>query len=234
LLPPGRGSILEIGCGDGRAMLQLASLGYAVKGIETDRNVEALARTLGLQVHIGTIESFDSNGERFDYIIANQLIEHIIDFESFFESCRALLKEDGTVIFSTPNGDSIYRKIFKKRWINWHIPFHQNIFTLRSLRLLFQKQKFRITHIHITTPTAWTLHQFHAIRYHAQRGIPDPYWARKEPAPSVTPSAPERSGMLRKVKRLMFPWLLFGIQCTNRLLDLLRRGDCIILYGKKI
>lgn len=39
----------------------------------------------------------------FDVIVAGDLIEHLTNFEAFFENCTRLLKPDGMLILSTPN-----------------------------------------------------------------------------------------------------------------------------------
>ena len=163
-LPPAHKKILEIGCGDGRSLLQLRALGYDAYGIETDENVGKVRNELKLAIHIGTIENSGFEPKTFDYIIANQLIEHIVNLDSFLEGCKELLKDEGTIIFSTPNAQSIYRKLCGKKWINWHIPFHQQVFTRKSLALLLLKHGLSITKIKIVTPTSWTLHQLHALR----------------------------------------------------------------------
>ena len=41
--------------------------------------------------------------EQYDVIVAGDLIEHLINFEGFFDNCARLLKPDGILILTTPN-----------------------------------------------------------------------------------------------------------------------------------
>ncbi len=234
-LPPAHKKILEIGCGDGRSLLQLRALGYDAYGIEADENVGRVGEELKLNIHIGTIENSGFEQKTFDCIIANQLIEHIIDLDSFLESCKTLLKDDGVMIFSTPNAGSIYKKLCGRKWINWHIPFHQQVFTKKSVALLFNKHGLSILKIKTVTPTSWTLHQLHALRNAQTIGIKNPYWNKKEA------HEPERekknSGMVKKLmrlpKRMLFVAIIAGITLTNRIIDATRQGDCLMIYIRK-
>jgi 2-polyprenyl-3-methyl-5-hydroxy-6-metoxy-1,4-benzoquinol methylase len=41
--------------------------------------------------------------EQFDVIVAGDLIEHLTNFEGFFDNCTKLLKPDGLLVITTPN-----------------------------------------------------------------------------------------------------------------------------------
>lgn len=47
---------------------------------------------------------------KFDVIVAGDLIEHLVNFEGFFENCQRLLKDGGIIIISTPN--PFYAELF--------------------------------------------------------------------------------------------------------------------------
>ncbi|MEK7519657.1 MAG: class I SAM-dependent methyltransferase [Patescibacteria group bacterium] len=234
MLPRANKKVLEIGCGDGRSLLELKARGYDASGIETDKNVGAMAKELGLTVHIGTVENCDFAPVSFDYIIANQLIEHVVNLDSFLEHCKTLLKDNGTMIVSTPNARSIYRKLCGRAWINWHIPYHQQVFTKKSLALLLQKHGFSLTKTTIITPTAWTLHQLHALRTTHTMGIQDPYWNKKENS-ATGGSAPKTfmQKVARGAKRTFFWGIVAGITLVNRVVDAVRQGDCMVLHIQK-
>lgn len=226
--------ILEIGCGDGGSLLQLKAMGYDAYGVETDENIRKVRDELHLSIHIGTIEDANFEPKQFDYIIANQLLEHIIDLESFMESCRKLLKDDGTIIFSTPNANSIYRKLCRKEWINWHIPYHQQVFTKKSLAILLQKHKLSITGIKTVTPTAWTIHQLHMLRSNQIMGVKNPYWNKKE---STNDEKKKGSSFVKRIiflpKRIVYIIVTFSINTCNKIIDILQQGDCLIITIKK-
>ena len=56
----------------------------------------------------------------FDVIVAGDLIEHLLNFEGFFDNCSRLLKPDGIVIITTPNPfyiDEFYFVAIKKHYL---------------------------------------------------------------------------------------------------------------------
>lgn len=233
-LPVATKKILEIGCGDGRSLLQLKAMGYDAHGIETDEHVRKVKDELNLPIHIGTIEDADFGEKQFDYIIANQLIEHIIDLDSFLERCKKLLKDDGLIIFSTPNAGSMYRKLCGKKWINWHIPYHQQVFTEKSLSLLLKKHGFDTVRTKIVTPMTWTLHQLHALRTSQIIGVRNPYWNREaSDSASGKQALSSREKAIRALKRLRYGIVVFCINIFNRVIDTFRQGDCLIITIKK-
>lgn len=58
--------------------------------------------------------------ENFDIIIAGDLIEHLSNFEGFFDNCTRLLKTDGNLLLTTPNpfyADEFYYTAIKKNFL---------------------------------------------------------------------------------------------------------------------
>lgn len=228
--------VLEIGCGDGKSLLQLQAMGYDVYGVEADENIKKVRDEIGLPIHIGIIEEIDFKSEKFDYIIANQLIEHVIDLDSFFEKCGMILKEGGSIIFSTPNAGSAYLKAFGKKWINWHIPYHQQIFNKKSIAFFAKKHGFFMQNIYTVTPTAWTLHQLTAMGHNQPLGKKNPYWNKnittiKDSILKTEPSVSKK--ILIATKHWVFTVLVFSISICNKIIDLPEQGDCLIVILKK-
>lgn len=104
--------VLDIGCGNGNIALPIASLGYQVVGV--DGNEEAIAQAkrsaqeLGnntAEFRVGWTETVAQ--EAFDVIIASEVLEHQIDTDDFLSSLTCLLKKDGLLLLSVPNGTSL-------------------------------------------------------------------------------------------------------------------------------
>jgi SAM-dependent methyltransferase len=66
------GSILDVGCGTGKAAVLLAARGLSVLGVEIDARMAAVARAHDLSVEVGAFETWDDAGRRFDLIICGQ------------------------------------------------------------------------------------------------------------------------------------------------------------------
>jgi 2-polyprenyl-6-hydroxyphenyl methylase/3-demethylubiquinone-9 3-methyltransferase len=101
--------ILDIGCGAGILCEPLAQLGATVVGADpaehTIRAAAVRAEQLGLDVDYrsDTAEVLAAAGERFDVVLAMEVIEHVADHRLFLQTCAALTAPNGLVILSTIN-----------------------------------------------------------------------------------------------------------------------------------
>ncbi|MEG9475998.1 bifunctional 2-polyprenyl-6-hydroxyphenol methylase/3-demethylubiquinol 3-O-methyltransferase UbiG [Mannheimia indoligenes] len=106
--------VLDVGCGGGILSEAMAKQGAMVTGI--DMTTEPLeiakqhAKESGLEIDYQqtTIENFlekmtACNAEKFDVITCMEMLEHVPDPLSIIQSCKALLKPDGILCFSTIN-----------------------------------------------------------------------------------------------------------------------------------
>lgn len=102
-------SLLDIGCGGGLVSEPLARLGADVTGVDAAaKNIEAAklhAAEGGLKIDYrnGTAEALAEKGERFDAVLALEVIEHVADPPLFVRSIAEMVKPGGLVIFSTLN-----------------------------------------------------------------------------------------------------------------------------------
>lgn len=147
--------VLDIGVGSCESLIYLKERGIKASGVEADRNVAAIADYFNLEVYIEPLISFIKRGKKYDLIILNQVIEHFIDPMELVKNLSDLLNPGGRILISCPNAKSIFRIIFSRSWINWHVPYHQHHFSRFSLEMLFSKSKFKITSIKTVTPNLW-------------------------------------------------------------------------------
>jgi len=102
--------ILEVACGVGGITLPLARTGARVRALDIDaRDVDTLcsaARTQGFDNLEATVEdafAFRSD-ERFDAIIASEVLEHVLDPDALVANMVRHLAPDGVLLVTTPNG----------------------------------------------------------------------------------------------------------------------------------
>lgn len=101
--------VLDIGCGAGILCEPLAQLGASVVGADPAEKVievaAARARQMGLEVDYrsDTAETLAGTGERFDLVLAMEVIEHVADHRLFLQTCAKLAGPNGLVILSTLN-----------------------------------------------------------------------------------------------------------------------------------
>jgi ubiquinone biosynthesis O-methyltransferase len=123
-LPAGRPcrriKILDVGCGNGNISLPLASLGFQVSGIDLDKksveNARRRNKFKNARFEIKDIKDL-SKGEKFDFIIASEAIEHLKEPLLFLNFLKNILAREGLIIISIPNGTSLEENI---RWFTTH------------------------------------------------------------------------------------------------------------------
>ncbi len=102
--------VLDVGCGGGILTESMAQLGAEVTGIDMgDKalNVAKLHRLeseLDISYKLITAEEFaEDHKETFDVVTCLEMLEHVPDPGSVISACKAMVKADGDVFFSTIN-----------------------------------------------------------------------------------------------------------------------------------
>ena len=101
--------ILDIGCGGGILSEPLARLGADVVGADpAAANIEAArlhAAQSGLAIdyRATTAEALADAGERFDVVLAMEVVEHVADVALFVKRCAEMVKPGGLMIVATLN-----------------------------------------------------------------------------------------------------------------------------------
>lgn len=129
----------------------------SVVGIDyLDEEVRKL-QNLGYDIRFGDVTKPLQLEGQFDVIVAGDLIEHLTNFEGFFDNCSRLLRQGGVLIISTPNPfftDEFHYVSYKRNFlIN---PEHTCWIDPQALSQLAQRFGFRITDIHFLT-NPWRL-----------------------------------------------------------------------------
>lgn len=101
---------LEVGSAVGLFMEQ-AKTKYAISGIEPMDSSFKIARKKGLDVTKGFFPKDADFSKQYDFIIFNDVFEHIPDTKSVMESCEKLLKKDGFLLINLPDSAGILHKI---------------------------------------------------------------------------------------------------------------------------
>jgi 2-polyprenyl-6-hydroxyphenyl methylase / 3-demethylubiquinone-9 3-methyltransferase len=101
--------ILDIGCGGGILCEPLARLGADMVGADpAAANIEAArlhATQSGLAIdyRLTTAEALADAGERFDVVLAMEVVEHVADVALFVKRCAEMVKPGGLMIAATLN-----------------------------------------------------------------------------------------------------------------------------------
>lgn len=102
-------SLVDIGCGGGVLSEPLCRLGAEVTGLDPAPTNIAVARAhseaggLAIDYREETIEAVVASGQRFDIVLAMEVVEHVADVEAFVAACCAAVKPGGLLVMATLN-----------------------------------------------------------------------------------------------------------------------------------
>jgi 2-polyprenyl-3-methyl-5-hydroxy-6-metoxy-1,4-benzoquinol methylase len=146
-------TILDVGCGTGAFGGQLKTRPAEVWGIELDEQAAQIARTRLDRVLQGDVESVWSTLPvgRFDCIVFNDVLEHLVNPEKVLTSAKRLLSADGTIVCSLPNvrhWRNLWNLMVHKQWryedSGTLDRTHLRFYTERSIVEMFQRVGFEI------------------------------------------------------------------------------------------
>ena len=101
--------ILDIGCGGGILSEPLARLGAQVVGADpSESNIEVARKHAGLvdlriDYRAVTAEALADKNERFDVVLALEVVEHVADVDLFVRRCAEMVRPNGLLIAATIN-----------------------------------------------------------------------------------------------------------------------------------
>jgi 2-polyprenyl-6-hydroxyphenyl methylase/3-demethylubiquinone-9 3-methyltransferase len=101
--------LLDIGCGGGLVAEPMVRLGFAVTGIDAGEETVATARLhaeqggLAIEYRAAAAETLAAAGERFDVVLALEIIEHVADLDAFVAAAAALVRPGGAFVAATLN-----------------------------------------------------------------------------------------------------------------------------------
>lgn len=135
--------VLEVGCGSGRTLVELAEKGWDVHGLEPSAAaVGILSAHRDLPVTIGTIDEVEYPQESFDLIIASMVLEHLHDPLQNAAKLRGWLRRGGHLTGSVPNCASWEFRFFAGDWYALQVPTHLFHFTPATLTRLLEEAGF--------------------------------------------------------------------------------------------
>jgi 2-polyprenyl-6-hydroxyphenyl methylase/3-demethylubiquinone-9 3-methyltransferase len=101
--------MLDIGCGGGILSEPLARLGAQMVGADPSaENIAAAAAHaeqsgVAIDYRATTAEELAAAHERFDVVLAMEVVEHVADVKSFVATCASMVKPGGLMIAATLN-----------------------------------------------------------------------------------------------------------------------------------
>jgi 2-polyprenyl-3-methyl-5-hydroxy-6-metoxy-1,4-benzoquinol methylase len=144
------GRFLDVGCATGFFIDGIRkNSDWTVSGIDFGESAVRYARDrLGLDVRSGELAESGFPDRSFDYIHVNNVLEHVRDPNLLLGTCRRLLKEDGRLHLSVPNGANDVLTLIAFSWEEGRPAFshkgHIYFFPARALRRMIALAGFAI------------------------------------------------------------------------------------------
>lgn len=215
--------VLDVGCGWGESIGYYQGRGCEAEGVDADANVAEVARLHNLNIRVGIFHSDNYVAGSFDWVVLDQVLEHMSDPRKTLRQVATVLRPGGSVAIAFPNAGALWRRIFRRRWIHWHAPYHLQFFTPGSFLRLAAQCGFEVATQKTTSPSEWLFYQAVHVWSFPTLGSPSPFW---DTAP-------------RSLRfRLMFGVALVLRRCgvfhtLSRLADACGVGDNIVYVLKK-
>jgi len=122
--------------------------GWEPYGIEISEVASAHARGLLTgNIHTGTLESAPFPLKKFDLVLMSHSLEHLPSPTDALRRVNRFLKDDGLLVVSVPNANSLEYKLFGRWWFQLDPPRHFYHFDKRSLSGLFTQTGFQFHHV---------------------------------------------------------------------------------------
>ena len=131
------GRLLEVGCGFGYLLREARTHFDYMEATDFAEPAAQRAAAYADKVHKGGLDKV-ADEARFDLVIANHVIEHVYDPVGFTRELMRRLKPGGTLVLSTPNMGSPWRRLMGRRWPSFKLPEHVLYFDRTSLQRLMQ------------------------------------------------------------------------------------------------
>lgn len=148
-----KGTLLDVGCGDGSFLRYAQSAGWQVAG--TDIRLAEGARRVDCMLREGELREIDFAGELFDAVRFNQVLEHTQNPLLELKRSRELLNAGGVVFISVPNIAGLSPRLKsaqsrlhlkRKRWRHYAALHHLWFFAPDTLGKLVERAGLRVLH----------------------------------------------------------------------------------------
>lgn len=127
VLPSQPGKVLDIGFGRGEFLMRAKRLGWEAYGVEVSDTSVEWGKSLGVEVRKfdGSFQSpLEFPDAFFDFVLMNNVLEHVHNPPAALRECMRCLKPGGTVAVLVPNFSAHDINFCGDAWQGWNVPQH--------------------------------------------------------------------------------------------------------------
>jgi 2-polyprenyl-3-methyl-5-hydroxy-6-metoxy-1,4-benzoquinol methylase len=216
--------LLDVGCGGGHLVHTATSQGWDALGIDLSKAAIDTCRRFGANCKLLDFFDRELDGQRFDVIVMSELLEHVPSPGRFFARAEQLLAPSGLLYLTTPNFDSLSRRMVRASWTVIHRE-HISYFTPGVMRQLVERSSgLRVVSIRTRNIALMNIKETLGARARRfLRPTAPPVRLSQTAVPDQgLRSAIEGSPMLRAAKSVV-----------NGLLDLTGTGDALVVLCQR-
>lgn len=170
-----QGRLLDVGCSTGNFLAHARARGkWETYGVEINRAAAEYARDrFQLDVFHGVLKEANYPSAHFDVVTMWSVLEHLHDPLESLTEVRRVLRPDGILGFTVPNGDSLDARLFGPNWALLDPPRHLYTFTRATLEELLGRGGFEIVKVQSFTAGYLSLSGSIRLLIHSCESISD-------------------------------------------------------------
>jgi 2-polyprenyl-3-methyl-5-hydroxy-6-metoxy-1,4-benzoquinol methylase len=134
--------LLDFGSGSGAFLEVAGARDWQPHGVEFGE-AAALCAAKGFEVHEGPLGADHFPRGHFDAVTAFEVVEHLTDPRGELESMARSIRPGGALYVTTPNFNSLSRRLLRERWRIISYPEHLNYFSAATLTRMVEESGFR-------------------------------------------------------------------------------------------
>ena len=140
-VPSGR--LLDIGCGDGRLLVE-AVKHYDCQGVEPSPQAAKAARSMGFEIIEDTFENAVFPPHSFDVVLMDSIIEHVSDPLGVLAKVNSILRMGGIAVLRTPKFGGPSYRIHGRGWNGFRHGYHRFLFSGETLSAFLRRTGFQV------------------------------------------------------------------------------------------
>jgi SAM-dependent methyltransferase len=164
------GSVLDVGCGSGLQLDDLAALGWATYGVDISPEAVRAARARGHRVWLGDISAVDMDPGRMDVVRLSHVLEHVPSPRQALLAVHRLLRPGGHVLIEVPNFRTVWAPLFGGYSSMLDLPRHLYHFDPDTLQRLVRGTGFAVHRVQLLATPRFLLQSLAIAMLDAENG----------------------------------------------------------------